>query len=205
MLRGPQGTRYGANALAGPDQDQDARRDAEPGCCTRRSPAASDDTWSAGVAAGGGPIGERRLGVARGGADVLERRLPAQRLPRSRRHQRARRDDAARQAAAGSWRRAGAPISPRCTSISTTASTPSRPTIRARTLSDKPGRDAQRTRGVSAERRGHGRATTRCAASAPTRSPTSSTASTATGATTRTGASSRRTTTSRATSASARR
>ena len=104
----------------------------------------------------------------------------------------------------GSWRRAGARISPPCTSILTMASMPLPWTIRARRSPTS--RVAMHSARVGRPPMLRARSgITRCAASVPMRGLTACTASTATGATTRTGVSSRPTTISRATRASGRR
>ena len=147
VLRGPQGTRYGANALAGlvKIKTRDARDD--PGCA-RGSHAVRTTTPGRRGVAGGGPIGERRLGAGAWrarrsratGSCATPTSVATTPTAATRRRCAA--------SCGGSWRRAGARISPPCTWILTTASTPSRPTIRARRLRQAGSRCAAHARCV---------------------------------------------------------
>ena len=153
----------------------------------------------------GWPRGRGRIRVAPGRRQLSQRRLPPQRLPRSRRHQRLRRDQRALQIAHAAVGNAARRMSPRCGWISTTATTRSRSTIPAPRCPTSPGRirssrarwrcalDYTRRRCIR-RREPHQRSARR-AASIP---------STATGATMPPGARTRPTTTSSASIATAR-
>ena len=102
VLRGPQGTRYGANALAGLIKIKTNDPSVEPELATELV-AGGDGLLGAGLVAGGalGGRGEEQWRcVASRCPARAQRRFPPQHLSRPRRHQRARRDDAAREAAA---------------------------------------------------------------------------------------------------------
>ncbi len=185
VLRGPQGTRYGANALGGliklktrdpvPDQELDTEIS-----------LGDDGLWSAGLAAGGALGAAKR--VARVARARGQRRIPREPLPQPRRYQRARRDYGPRQIPGrGTGCLARGPRA---------ALRGLRQRLRRVRDRQQPG-DARRTgRGGTPSARRAPRwtlcassmAARRCARSPPGRTQTSSRASTATGATTATGA-----------------
>ena len=145
VLRGPQGTRYGANALGGlikvKTHDPVAVRELDT-----QATFGDDGLWSLGAVAGGGCGRQwRRRRVACRARARGQRRVPRQPLPRARRHERARRDHGAAQASASRPRRAGARTSRCCMRISRTVTTSSRSTTAWATLSDRPGSDSQRS------------------------------------------------------------
>ena len=128
VLRGPQGTRYGANALAGlvKVKTRDATHDA--GAATRKSAAADYDTWSAGLVAGGalGDDGSAwRLVGQRYESDGFQHNAYLGRDDTNGRD-----ETTLRGKLGSSCPRRGAPTSPPCTSTSTTATTRSAWTTR---------------------------------------------------------------------------
>ncbi len=205
VLRGPQGTRYGANALAGLIKVQDPRRDDGARMLRAEVTGGGDDTWSAGLAAGGA-LGGAGLGVAAGGADATRATascttpISTGTTPTVATRRRA------RQVAAAGSRPAGVST---CAALYVDLDNgfDAFTLDNSRTYACRTGRVAMRSARAARRRRSRGPvgayelvSTTRLS-----RTRTSSTASTATGATTRTGANSRRTIISRTTTASARR
>ena len=128
VLRGPQGTRYGANALGGliklKTREPEARDSFDARSRLRRRRAVDRGRGGGRRPAVAGTV--RRL--ARGAAPRRERRLPRQPPPRPRRHQRPRRDAGAAADPRSPPKAAGRPTSGSCTRISTTVMTPSRST-----------------------------------------------------------------------------
>ena len=142
VLRGPQGTRYGANALGGLVYMRSQAPSAEL-AADFEATTGSDGTRALGAAVGG-PLGDA-LGLQRVGAQLRERRLSRQRVSRPRRHLWPRRADGARQARVVAERRTCRSTSRASTSTSTTATTRGPSTTASTTYSDDPGRDAQRS------------------------------------------------------------
>jgi iron complex outermembrane recepter protein len=148
VLRGPQGTRYGANALAGLIKIK--TRDASPEAdLTTELTGGEYGTWSAGVA-GGGALGATgsawRVAAQRFAGDGLQRNAYLDRDDTNGRDESTVRGKLRLEMAPG-WR---ADLAGLYVDVDNgfDAFTPDNS---RRTLSDQPGRDAQRTRGVSAD------------------------------------------------------
>jgi iron complex outermembrane recepter protein len=148
VLRGPQGTRYGANALAGLIKIK--TRDASPVASLHTEISGGEyGTWSAGVA-GGGALGAGdsawRVVAQRFESDGFMRNDYLQRADSNGRDESTLRGKVRLEVAPG-WR---ADLAALYVDIDNgfDAFTPDNS---RRTLTDKPGRDAQRTRGISAD------------------------------------------------------
>ena len=201
VLRGPQGTRYGANALAGLVKIKTRDPSTIPDLHAEVT-GADDDTWSAGMA-GGGPIGDAgsawRLAGQTFSSDGFLHNAYLDRDDTNGRDESTLRGKLRWEMAPG-WR---ADLAALYVDIDNGFDA-SPPITRARR--SPTGRAAMRSEPAACPRTlREGWGITPCAASARMRGPTACTASTATGATTRTGVSSRPTITSRVTRASGRR
>jgi iron complex outermembrane recepter protein len=148
VLRGPQGTRYGANALAGLVKIKTRDPSTTPDFHAEVT-GADRDTWSAGIA-GGGPVGDTgsawRVAGQRFSSDGFLHNAYLDRDDTNGRDESTLRGKLRWELAPG-WR---ADLAALYVDIDNgfDAFTPDN----SRTmLSDKPGRDAQRTRGVSAD------------------------------------------------------
>ncbi|MEY2918825.1 MAG: hypothetical protein RL261_130 [Pseudomonadota bacterium] len=148
VLRGPQGTRYGANALAGLVKIKTQDASTTPDLHAEVT-GADHDTWSAGMA-GGGPIGDAgsawRLAGQTFSSDGFLHNAYLNRDDTNGRDETTLRGKLRWEIAPG-WR---ADLAALYVDIDNgfDAFTPDNSRT---TLSDRPGRDAQRTRGVSAD------------------------------------------------------
>ena len=138
VLRGPQGTRYGANALAGLVYYQSAAPSFTPEAWLEAT-GGSDDTLSVGGAAGGPVPGlQDQLAYRVVRPDLSQQRLSRQRLSGPRRYLRTRRVHRPRAPALGAERRLARGFHRACTSSSTTAMTPSPSTTASRRIPTSP-------------------------------------------------------------------
>ena len=150
MLRGPQGTRYGANALGGliKVKTRDPKRVIPnstpklPSAATDCGPRARSRAAASAAARSSRAPGARCCSARRATASATTASSAAT-TPTAATRRRRGCNPARRR------RRAGRPISRCCTRTSTTATTPLRSTTASHTLSDRPGRDAQRSDGAS--------------------------------------------------------
>jgi iron complex outermembrane recepter protein len=151
VLRGPQGTRYGANALAGLVRIK--TRDATPeGASLFEASGADHDTWSAGLATGGalGRDGSAwRLAAQRFSSDGFQRNVYQARDDTNGRDETTLRGKLRFEPGAG-WR---ADLAALYVDLDNGFDAFA-PDNSRDTRSDRPGRDAQRTRGLSANVRG---------------------------------------------------
>jgi outer membrane receptor protein involved in Fe transport len=151
VLRGPQGTRFGANALAGLVKVK--TRDPTPGAASLFEASGADhDTWSAGLATGG-PLGRDgsawRLAAQRFSSDGFQRNVYLDRDDTNGRDETTLRGKLRWEQVAG-WRADFAALHVDLDNGFDAFA----PDNSRRTLTDRPGRDAQRTSGVSANVRG---------------------------------------------------
>jgi outer membrane receptor protein involved in Fe transport len=151
VLRGPQGTRYGANALAGLIKIK--TRDATPeGASLLEASGADHDTWSAGLATGGalGSDGSAwRLAAQRFSSDGFQRNVYLDRDDTDGRDETTLRGKLRLEPGAG-WR---ADLAALYVDLDNGFDAFA-PDNSRHTRSDRPGRDEQRTRGLSANLRG---------------------------------------------------
>ena len=147
VLRGPQGTAYGANALAGliavntraPQREHELNADVD----FRRLRHARRERRARRSG------GRRRSRVAARRRQLSQRWFSPQFLPRPRRHQRLRRKQRAPEIPRAAARTTCASTSPRCGRTSTTATTRSRSTTRAPRCPTSPGQDTQISRALA--------------------------------------------------------